>query len=100
MNIVTPEEVHAVAVEKGWWQNSREVPELIALIHSEVSEAFEAHRNFIPEGEPNCLSEELADVVIRIWDFCAAYKIDIAGAINKKHEFNKTRSYRHGGKRC
>jgi NTP pyrophosphatase (non-canonical NTP hydrolase) len=102
MNIVTPKEVHDLAIEKGWYDNStkREVPELLCLIHSEISEALEGYRHNIPNGEKGNLGEELADAVIRIWDMCEYLNIDIASEVNKKHEFNKTRPYRHGNKKC
>jgi len=48
-----------------------------------------------PEGIPS----ELADAIIRILDFCEHYGIDIDSAIREKMEFNKTRPYRHGGKK-
>jgi NTP pyrophosphatase (non-canonical NTP hydrolase) len=98
--IVNPSEVHELAVEKGWYDKSREVPELLCLIHSEISEALEGYRNNIPEGEKGWLGEELADAVIRIWDMCDYLGIDIAKEVNKKHEYNKTRPYRHGEKKC
>lgn len=100
MDIVTPEEVHKNAIEKGWWDKPIPIPELLCLIHSEVSEALEGYRNHKEEGEKGCLSEELADVVIRIWDMSEALGIDIAEAVNKKHKYNLTRLYRHGNKRC
>lgn len=100
MKIVTPKEVHELAKEKGWWDNERKVPELLCLVHSEISEALEGYRNNIPDGEKGCLAEELADAVIRIWDMSEALGIDIAKEVNKKHEFNLTRPYRHGNKRC
>jgi NTP pyrophosphatase (non-canonical NTP hydrolase) len=98
--IVTPSQVHACAVEKGWWKNVRPVPELLCLLHSEISEALEAYRNNIPEGADGCLSEELADLVIRIWDMTEGLGIDIAKAVNEKHKRNLLRPYRHGGKKC
>lgn len=36
--------VHENAVEHGWWEDEREVPEVLALIHSEWSEALEEAR--------------------------------------------------------
>jgi NTP pyrophosphatase (non-canonical NTP hydrolase) len=36
---------HQAAVAKGWWDNPKSIAELLALIHSEVSEALEEHRN-------------------------------------------------------
>jgi len=102
MNIVTPKEVHDLSIEKGWYDKTtkREVPELLCLIHSEISEALEAYRHDIPSTEKGNLGEELADAVIRIWDMCEHLKIDIVEEVNKKHEFNKTRPYRHGNKKC
>lgn len=43
---------------------------------------------------------ELADVIIRVLDYCGYAGIDIDAAISQKHEYNKTRPYRHGGKKC
>jgi NTP pyrophosphatase (non-canonical NTP hydrolase) len=100
IEIVSPEEIHSLAVEKGWWDQDRPIPELLCLLHSEISEALEAYRNKIPEGESGCLSEELSDLVIRIWDMCGALGIDISESVEKKHKYNMTRPYRHGGKTC
>ena len=100
INIVTPFEVHKYAIEKGWWEKDRPIPELLCLLHSEVSEALEAYRNNIQEGEKGCLSEELADLVIRVWDMAEALGINIVEAVNKKHKFNLTRPYRHGNKKA
>jgi hypothetical protein len=47
-----------------------------------------------PEGIPI----ELADCIIRIFDYCGKEGINIEEAIRIKHEYNKTRPYRHGGK--
>jgi NTP pyrophosphatase (non-canonical NTP hydrolase) len=98
--ILKPEVIHKYAVDKGWWDKDRPVPELLCLLHSEISEGLEAYRNNVPEGEKGCLSEELADVVIRIWDMSFALGIDIIKAVEKKHKENLERPYRHGNKRC
>ena len=37
--------IHKNAVEHGWWDEDRKFPEIVALIHSEVSEALEEYRN-------------------------------------------------------
>lgn len=52
-------------------------------------------RHLKPEGIPS----ELADIIIRVLDICAAEGIDIAAAIADKMAFNETRPYRHGGKK-
>lgn len=41
---------------------------------------------------------ELADIVIRVADLCGLYGIDLDKALEAKMAYNKTRSYRHGGK--
>ena len=92
----TAESVHQNAVNHGWWEEKRSVPELLCLIHSEVSEALEAYRN---KDESN-LAEELADIVIRVFDMAEGLGIDIQDEIRRKHEYNVMRKYRHGGKAC
>jgi NTP pyrophosphatase (non-canonical NTP hydrolase) len=114
---------HEVAVDRGWWQapshfdarlwTRKELAQKlfgdkIALIHSELSEALEDYRLMKPgddftvihfEGsKPVGLASELADIVIRLFDLTEALGIDIETAIMVKHEYNKTRSFRHGGK--
>lgn len=96
--IVSPEEIHKVAKNHGWWDTGRSIPESLCLIHSEISEALEGVRNHLKVGEDGWLGEELADAVIRIFDLCEHEGIDIIGEIEKKHEKNKDRPYRHGGK--
>ena len=86
-------EIHENAVAHGWWDEERGFPEVLALIHSEVSEALEEYRN--GHGPT-----EHADVNIRDNDYCGYAGIDIDAAISQKHEYNKSRPYRHGGKKC
>ena len=93
-------QVHANAVAHGWWEEPREDGTLIALIMSEAAEALEALRkgNGPDEHCPQFSGAEveLADVVIRIMDMAEARGWNVAGAIVAKHEFNKTRPYKHG----
>lgn len=90
---------HGLANESGWWQegdkeNPLSIPSKLALVHSEVSEAMEAHRkNLNDDHLPNRkgFEVELADAVIRIMDLAGAYDLDLGGAIAEKLIYNTQR---------
>lgn len=69
---------------------------LLALMHSEISEALEAIRAKDPKD--NNLGEEMADLVIRALDASEYWNIDLEHEILKKIEKNKVRPQKHGKK--
>lgn len=83
-----------------WWKpGDTEQPfhfsNKLCLIHSEISEAMEGDRkNLMDDKLPHrpMREVELADAVIRIFDLAGGYKMDLAGAIVEKLEFNAQRA--------
>ena len=116
------DEIHQNAIDHGWWDEERSFGDIIALCHAELSEALEeyrwhrepdetyfnyktvkrninGHKTECAEKKPEGIPIELADTIIRILDYCGHAGIDIEEAIKIKHEYNRTRPYKHGGKR-
>jgi len=90
--------INKTAHEKGFYDTPRSFGDVIALMHSELSEALEADRNGIKEGEKGCVSEEFADTIIRILDTAEHMGLDMEKAIMEKMAHNATREYKHGKK--
>ena len=94
--------IHNEAAKHGFWDSPRNDGEMIALMHSELSESLEAlrHGNPMDEHCPEFLNStiELADCIIRIMDMAEGRGMPLAEAILAKMEFNATRPYKHGKK--
>ena len=96
---------HEIAKSKGWWDEERNTGELHMLMVTEIAEATEEYRSNRPDiymvGDKPCGEiTELADAVIRIFDYFGHNGWDMEEALTMKIEYNKTRSYRHGGKKA
>jgi hypothetical protein len=126
-------DIHRNAVDHGWWDEPRSFGDIIALCHSELSEALEEYRSgkemvyfthckckengglCVPDevnecpnnpeqcgafefGKPEGVAVEMIDCIIRILDWCGKEGVDVDALLVMKHEYNKTRPYRHGGK--
>lgn len=97
-------DVHELAKEKGWHDATHHVNsdlENHMLIVSEIAEASENVRKgnpyfYMNNGKPEGEAVELADAIIRILDYAESQDMDLIGALLVKHEYNKTRPFRHG----
>jgi len=71
----------------------------IDLMHSELGEMTEGVRKPRPDEHcPDFTSEEieLADCLIRAFDYAGAFGLRLGQAIEAKMEYNKSRPYKHG----
>lgn len=83
-----------------WWHDKngnaiqRNKGELLALIHSEISEALEGERTGLKDDKlphRKMAEVELADALIRIFDYAGAFGYDLEGAVQEKLKFNAAR---------
>jgi len=97
-------EIHENAKNHGWWDDDRSFGDVIALCHSELSEALEEYRDgkpalYIENNKPEGTAVEMADCLIRILDWFGHEGIDPENIVGIKHHYNLGRPHRHGGKR-
>lgn len=119
--------IHRTAVDHGFWpEEGRNFGEIIALAHSELSEALEEHRAgrpnvwfkhtedcagsrctwpLVPDYDkcscnpkPEGAGVELIDTIIRCLDSLGNMDIDIDQTLLAKMEYNNRRAYKHGKK--
>lgn len=114
--------VYEINAANGWFDANRSFGDDIALLHSEVSEAFEAYRDdklerfyrttkdgpkfYIDDSldfnymgyKPEGVASEAADQLVRLLDFCERHEIDLFAETISKLAYNRSRGYRHGNK--
>lgn len=84
-----------------WWYDpatkqrlTRNRGEQLMLIVSEIAEAMEGARKSLPDDKlPHRSMEEveMADALIRIFDYAGGYGLDLQGAFEEKMAFNAAR---------
>lgn len=102
------EEVHNNAVDHGWHDEYRSFGDLLSLMHSELSEALQEYRNskcyhyYVNDKNnqlaPHGIAVELADCVLRIFDWAGMMGVDLESILVEKHQYNISREFKHGGK--
>lgn len=98
------DDIHQNAVAHGWWDGGeRNFGEIVALCHSELSEALEERRSgrldyYVQDGKPEGAYTEMIDCMIRILDFLGSEQVDVDSIMEAKMKYNEARPYRHGGK--
>jgi len=93
---------HQTAKDAGWYHDpetgepiKRNFGEVVALMHSELSEALEADRKGLMDDKlphRDGREVEFADCIIRVLDTAAALGLDVAGALIEKNRFNRKRA--------
>jgi len=87
---------------KTWWHDpktgepiERNHGEQFMLIVSEIAEAMEGKRKNLQDDKlphRKMVEVEIADALIRIFDYCGGHGLDIGGAFEEKMAYNKNRA--------
>ena len=91
------------AANQTWWHDpatgeylhNRNKGELLMLIVSEISEAMEGERKNLMDDKlinRHSAEVELADALIRIFDYAGAFGYDLDGAFEEKMAYNAVRA--------
>ena len=90
------------AANATWWHDpatgervTRNKGELLMLMVSEISEAMEGERKGLMDDKlphRKMAEVELADALIRIFDYAGAFGYDLDGAVAEKRAFNAKRA--------
>lgn len=111
-------QIHENNIAKGFYGDEKNIGEMLALIHSEVSEALEADRNekqcgfdikvvnawnsdddfkeSFKENVKDTFEDELADIMIRVMDLATFKCIDLEQHVKAKMRYNSLRGYKNG----
>ena len=86
-------EVREMADAKGFSSDHARTWEMLALIHTEISEATDGYK----KGQPmDKIGEELIDAIIRILHLLSALDLDAEELFQHKMEINWSRPHKFG----
>lgn len=106
--------------DKGWLDTDHSFSELMVLLHTEISEAVEAYRqwgletpptrlvSYAPDGaypgavdivKPEGVGPEMADLLVRLLHTCRRLNVDLVEEFRRVMEHNRQRPFRHGKKK-